>query len=178
MLGDMRHRYCRRVLDKIHLAPEIIIITGKINSGKSAYLEELVTEEKSLGQTPTGIMARGIFKAQNKIGYDVIDIASEASMPLARIFPFADSDIRSGKFYFSKTAFDFGKEALLNFKPDGIVFVDEVGPLELAGKGYAECLRRLLQSRISKLYVVVRKELLSDFSEMFMGGGPAKIIET
>ena len=156
---------------------EIIIVTGKINSGKSTYLQKLAAEEKALGNVITGIIARGIYEGGKKVGYDIIDIADGGSLPLARTIPFADSEIQSGKYYFSQAAFAFAENVLLRFKPNGVVFLDEAGPLELAGKGYADCLKVLLQAKISKLYIVVRKELLADFTEMFIGDQPTKTIK-
>jgi nucleoside-triphosphatase THEP1 len=157
--------------------PEIIIVTGEINSGKTTLLEKLVKEEKTKGLTPTGIIARGIFDGKIKIGFDVIDLSSGISMPLARTDRPFDNGFVIGKYYFSGDAFKFAQDALLNFRPHGVVFLDEAGPLELEGRGHADCLRILIDSNIIRLYVSVRSECLKEFIEKFAKINPVKIIQ-
>lgn len=156
--------------------PEIIIITGKVNSGKSTMLEKLVKKEKAKGASPTGIIARGVFKEDTKIGFDVIDLSSRISMPLARVNEPFENGLAIGKYYFSSDAFKFAQDALLNFRPHGVVFLDEAGPLELEGRGYADCLRTLIDSDISQLYVSVRSECLEEFVKKYVKANPVKII--
>ena len=81
------------------------------------------------------------------------------------------------KYIFSKKAFAQAKEALLKFQTDGIVFLDEAGPLELKGEGYADCLDTLLSSSIAKLYVAVRSECVDEFKSIFIKGNPIGIIQ-
>ena len=57
-----------------------------------------------------------------------------------------------------------------------VVFLDEAGPFELAGNGYAECLRTLLKSDISKIYISVRDNCLNDIIMKFCLRNPDKII--
>lgn len=157
--------------------PEIIIVTGRVNSGKTAFLEKFINQEKVDGNFPTGILARGIFDGQIKIGYDVVNIVNGISMPLARTSHFAEGNIEFGRFYFSEKAFNFAKDALLNFKSGGVVFLDEAGPMELDGKGHAASLKTLIESEILRLYIVVRQELLDQFKSGFLGERDVKIIE-
>ncbi len=157
--------------------PEIIIVTGKINSGKTTFLKQLIEKEKREGNFPTGIIAPGIFSGKAKIGYDVVNIASEIAMPLARPRPFAKGNIEFGKFYFSEKAFQFAENALMNFKSGGVVFLDEAGPMELNGQGHAASIRALLNSDIARLYIVVREELVNQFRVEFLGERDARIME-
>lgn len=157
---------------------EIIIITGAINSGKTAYLQKLVSQERTLGKSPSGIIAHGVFKDGHKIGYDIEDIASGMILPLARAGFHKDGDQMVGQYSFSKKTLEFAKGALLNYTSGGVVFLDEAGPLELAGEGYAFCISSLLESHISKLYMVVRESLVDQISERFLQGQTVKIVKT
>ena len=65
----------------------------------------------------------------------------------------------------------------MNFEYGDIVFLDELGPLELEGRGYAKCLKTLLDSDISKLYIAVRSECLQEFTEKFSVSGQVKVIQ-
>jgi nucleoside-triphosphatase THEP1 len=156
--------------------PEVILVTGKVNSGKTTHLEKLITEKKTKGLAVSGIIARGIFENNQKIGYDVVDLVSGSSLPLARTSEFPESDFRLGKFAFSSKAFAFATKALLDYAPGGVVFLDEAGPLELGGKGYADCIRILLEADIQSLYIVVREDILEEFKKMYLIGRTAKII--
>jgi nucleoside-triphosphatase THEP1 len=156
---------------------EVIIVTGKVNSGKTTILEKLALDEKSKGISPSGIIARGVFEGKTKVGFDVKDLSTDISMPLARIGRMADHGFSAGKYSFSTQAFKFAQRAILSFSSKGVVFIDEVGPLELKGDGYADCLKVLLDSDISRLYVAVRSDILSEFSSKFLKSTPARIIK-
>jgi molybdopterin-guanine dinucleotide biosynthesis protein A len=155
--------------------PEVILVTGQVNSGKTTHLEKLIATEKAKGLAVSGIIARGVFKNNQKIGYDVVDLVSGSSLPLARTGEF-EGDFKLGKFAFSSKAFTFAEKALLDYVPGGVVFLDEAGPLELGGKGYADCIRILLEANIQSLYIVVREDILEEFKKMYLIGRTAKII--
>ncbi len=156
--------------------PEIIIVTGEIDSGKSRMLEKLALDEKRNGVS--GIIARGVVENGAKIGFDMIDLSSGIKIPLARTAWEPETGFKVGKYIFSREGFNLACEALLNFRQDGVVFLDEAGPLELNGEGYADCLKTLLGSNISRLYVAVRGECLNEFTQKFVKSNPTKIIRT
>jgi len=147
---------------------EVIIITGKINSGKTTLMKKFVDKEKRKGRSPTGIIVLGIFKKGLKTGFNVKDISKDESRLLASTEKNDPHGFLVGRFNFFKEGFEFAKKALLNFKPKGVVFIDEVGPLELCGKGYADCLRGLLSSDISKLYISIRRNCLKEFMRAYL----------
>ncbi|MDD5067079.1 MAG: nucleoside-triphosphatase [bacterium] len=140
---------------------DIIIITGKVNSGKTSLMKELVQKEKDAGSSPTGIIAPGIFKAGIKTGYDAKDLTTGRRIRLARLNS-------TGKFVFYKKGFESSGRALLHFTDPGIVFLDEVGPLELKEKGHAESLRILLDSGLDRLYLSVRDSCLEEVKKRFL----------
>jgi nucleoside-triphosphatase THEP1 len=158
--------------------PEIVIITGTINSGKTAFLQKLIVQERTRGNCPSGIIAHGIFRDDQKIGYNIEDIASGMTLPLARAGSHKDGDQMVGQYSFSKKTIEFAKSALLNFTSGGVVFLDEAGPLELSGGGYADCISVLVDSHISKLYIVVREGLVDEITERFLKGRSVKILAT
>ncbi len=156
---------------------EVVVVTGKVNSGKTTKLEELFAAEKSEGKSATGIIARSIFAGRIKTGFDVVDLATGYSMPLTRRGQGRKAGFSVGKFTFFSKGFEFAEKALLNFKSRGVVFLDEVGPLELEGKGHADCLRTLLNSDLDKLYLSVRKECLAKVVKKFLQGKQLKILK-
>jgi nucleoside-triphosphatase THEP1 len=157
---------------------EIVLVTGKVNSGKTELMKKLVEQESLKGNFPTGVIACSVFKDGGKIGFNVTDLSTRKSKPLARVSNEIKYGFSVGRFIFSNKSFDFAKKALLKFKPNGVVFLDEVGPLELKDKGYAECLKKLLDSEINRLYISVRNECLAKVMQKFLLSRQAKIIKT
>jgi len=152
------------------MPPEVILITGGVNSGKTGMMKRLANKEKAAGNKPSGIIAEGIFAGSEKIGFNITDLSSGESMPLAGISPEKDKGFSAGKYFFSNEGFEFAKKALMNYRPGGVVFLDEAGPLELADKGYAGCLRTLTSSTVNVLYVSVRLGCLDEIKEKFFSG--------
>jgi nucleoside-triphosphatase THEP1 len=161
-----------------HETPEVILITGPVNSGKSRLLEKLVESEKSNGVMVYGIIARSVFDHGYKTGFDVINVSTGKTRPLARINKTSDELFTAGKYSFSRDGFNFARESLLDFHKGGAAFLDEVGPLELEGRGYAECLMTLLGSDITRLYIVVRTSCLPALIEDHLEKLNYRIIKT
>ena len=78
--------------------------------------------------------------------------------------------------YFSQEAFDFVVQGLLSIYWDDTVtaiFLDEAGPLELSGLGFARILPILLHSG-KEIYLTVRRACLEQFLIEFDIGGMIK----
>lgn len=141
----------------------IIMITGKVNAGKTSLMRELVKKEKKAGFSPAGILAPGVFQAGVKTGYDVKSVASGKRARLARRDP-------GGKFIFYRKGFELARKALLPSAGRAVMFLDEAGPLELAGKGHAGCLYALLDSDLKRLYLSVRDSCVRQVKKKFLRG--------
>lgn len=152
------------------LGMEIIIVTGKVNSGKTTLMQQIVDEARAKGEKISGILALGSFEQDRKSGFNVKDVQTGKIKPLASACKKDSQGFSIGRFNFFKDGFDFAQRSLLSFKPNGTVFLDEVGPLELMGRGYAACLKEIFASDIKKLYVVVREDCLNDFMQVFLSG--------
>ncbi len=154
----------------------MIIVTGEVDSGKTEALKILGGREKERGNSPTGVIAPGVYQDGNKIGFDAMDLSTGHSVPLARTSWEPKDGFSVGRFLFSNRGFDFARCALLKFKSGGVVFIDEVGPIELRGAGYADCLRRLLNSDISRLYMSVRNGCVEEVVDKFLLSRQCKIL--
>jgi nucleoside-triphosphatase THEP1 len=74
-----------------------------------------------------------------------------------------------GPFKFFSNALNFGKEILQieNIRHCNIVFIDEIGPLELEGAGWASPLREMLNNYKGIIVLIVRKELVRQIPHRF-----------
>jgi nucleoside-triphosphatase THEP1 len=123
-------------------------------SGKSLFVERIVGALRCEGFAISGFLQRGVFGADGrKVGHDLVGISSGSCLPLAR-----RSEPGEG-WRFEDDAF----EAAVGEVRVGadLVVIDEVGHLELAGKGHAAAVERALSSSAAVL-IVVREALAED----------------
>lgn len=82
----------------------------------------------------------------------------------------AEESMSVGRFRFRRAAFDWAEARLLGAAacPETrCIVIDEIGPLELAGEGFAPVLRRLLARGSPELVIVVRESLAAEVGEAF-----------
>jgi len=146
-----------------------ILLVGGIGSGKTAAGLRLLSLLRSYGIQVGGILAPRILKDEETIGYSIIDLATNATHPFAGLKP---SDVRIGKFYISQAGLDLADRTIvkaLNENP--VVFIDEIGRLELEGGGHSHAVRRLLQSG-SVPVLLVRDTLVEQIARTFQIADP------
>lgn len=137
----------------------VIVVTGKIGIGKSTICEKVVKTARSLGYSCGGILT---YKTQEK-GIIVVDVQTGQSKALASVYNIYDGP-RVGKYFFDPEGLKFGIKALHRGISCDILFVDEVGYLELRGGGFASILEQIATSKMKDSVLVIRKELLPAFS--------------
>jgi len=125
-------------------ALKMIILTGPIQGGKTTLLESWVASLRTKGLKPAGFLARGLWSEDRRSGFDLIDLGQGTMTPLARRRPQAEGP---APFQFLEPGLQAGARALAPETCAGadLVIVDEVGPLELSGQGWAPFLEPLLQ---------------------------------
>jgi nucleoside-triphosphatase THEP1 len=145
----------------------IYILTGEINSGKTTALSSWVDLWRREGGVIGGILAPALWLQGLKVSYDVQDILTGKRCLLASREPLENAEL-FGDFWFSNEALAFGEKLLLGLDAETqIGVVDELGPLELAGRGWARAFRSLLSHPPENLIVVVRESLVKDVREAF-----------
>ncbi len=146
--------------------PPVFIITGKHGGGKSTLVMELAERLRAAGQKPGGICAAGLWADGLRSGFDILDLASEKRVPLCRR-NLSDVKVKAGEFGFYQEGLSAGDTALSSVALEGadVVFIDEVGFMELDGGGWASALERLLQDTKRPLVLVVRDYLLDKVRE-------------
>jgi nucleoside-triphosphatase THEP1 len=146
-----------------------VIVTGAIGTGKSRACLHAAGQLRRRGARVGGIIAPRVLEAGETCGYDVVDLAGGARRALARARA-------AGTACGEKVGPRIGRYAML---PGGLalarqalgaggryLFVDEVGPWELAGGGLAASLRRLL-ARPAIVTLTVRPALLAVVTRAF-----------
>jgi nucleoside-triphosphatase THEP1 len=119
----------------------LILLSGPIGAGKTTLCERAAAAARERGVRVAGVLAPAVVEDGAKVGVEAVDLASGERQLLAR------TDRELG-----------GMAALAT---DALVFVDEIGRLELhRGAGLASLIPRLIEPRQADTVVVVREDLL------------------
>jgi nucleoside-triphosphatase THEP1 len=131
--------------------PNVYILTGDIQSGKTTALQQLCSSIDADGiLTPVNTGKREFAEVNSKITYPMEANSSE------------QNTIQIGRFHFSRKNFERAIAYLKSLTHSGkIIVIDEIGPLELQGDGFADILTDLLHEGV-KLLIVVRSTSLNE----------------
>ncbi len=136
---------------------EIIIVTGKINSGKSTVALQIIDSFNKKGLTTAGITTKAEYNGGIKSRYYTVDLKSGERYLLASEDPM-DTDLFFGRFYFSVEAFEKASDILQRSMDADVILIDEIGPLEYSEKGYYKDLCLLTNEFAGILILVIREK--------------------
>lgn len=139
----------------------VYIICGEKNSGKTRYLREFSEARKAEGRSVAGILAPAEIREGLKQEYYVLDLLTEEKELLVSRKALKNC-LQFGDFYFSRKGFDFGSRCIQAGLGSDFLLIDEIGPVELMGKGFSGDLYRVLEAYTGSLYISVRPSILSD----------------
>ncbi len=120
----------------------VIIVYGPIGSGKTTTCLEL-TERARSEVAVAGIITKRVFRGEDVVGYNCVDVSSGEAFPLVRLAGELDDPdwlpLYLEKFVFSTSGFQRANEVLrtsvASFEQARLIFVDEFGRLEARGEG-------------------------------------------
>ncbi|MDY5930845.1 MAG: nucleoside-triphosphatase [Candidatus Ornithospirochaeta sp.] len=136
----------------------IHIVTADRDSGKTTFLRSLVDE--SFG----GILS---LSDEGKDNYYAYDIESGEKRLLMSSCPIGES--RIGRFYIAEDTFRWAEERVLSSLRKRIA-IDEIGRLEVNGKGFHDALSHLIDIGDRDIYIAVRTSLVPDVIRAFRIG--------
>ncbi len=151
-----------------------LVITGSIQSGKSTWCSGYSSMLTRQGFSMGGIICPAVMENSSKIGCDALDLQSAERAIFARLKTTAGfKGEPAGRYVISHEGLAFAKKAIQEALDDNcdMVFIDEVGPLELTGKGLIEIAKDAYWSA-SDTTTVVRRQLLVPFLEYFRLANP------
>lgn len=143
-------------------AIKVTLVSGPVDSGKTSFLYRSVLESPG----SAGILSLPVFRDGKKRGYYAYDIHSGEAMVLAAELPLHPS-FKFRRFYFSEYGFDFARERILASFGSPNLIIDEIGPLELEGGGFAPVLEECLRGYAGNLVLVVREYLKDEVISAF-----------
>jgi len=145
----------------------IYFLTGDVNTGKTTIVSKWFEQYKQEGKSVGGFLAPALWSKGQKNSYELLDLQTGQRCVFASRKPLESAE-KFGDFWFSHKGKKFGEHALKRLCPDiDVGIVDEIGPLELSGRGWAAPLKKLLRNPPQKLILLVRSSLVKAVSETF-----------
>jgi nucleoside-triphosphatase len=139
---------------------KIYILRGTIGSGKTTYLMNYCRQKNVGGVLSPVIDSRRYFLNIENKEKKLMEASKEETESLT-----------IGRYKFSAKAFEWANKILIDGmnKNYETIIIDEIGPLELQGKGFAETLKFFLSRNGIKpdLLLVVRENLVKDVLNYF-----------
>ena len=139
-----------------------VLLVGKKGSGKSTLIYSLF-KNYDCG----GIVCLPVIEKGHLVGKDAIDMDTHRSNVFCRVNRKADFDGFSvGKYIIKPEGITFCIEAIKNSFNKDILLIDEVGPLEIQGKGFHGITHKVLKED-KNCVIILRKQLMDTFFAKF-----------
>lgn len=139
-----------------------LLVVGKPRSGKTSWCRQYIDQQRKSGASVGGILSLAIDQQGRRVGFNVIDLLTGKEVPFARLSHYKSfkGGEKIGDYTLSRRGMSFACSAIkraVESKCD-LVVIDEVGPLELCGKGLMTAVELALASPVNVL-IVVRSSL-------------------
>lgn len=146
----------------------IHILTGRVDSGKTALIEQVINNLDPLKKRFSGFLTKKVYEGDQFIGYDLFDLKQREACPFIRMtLPAGKEQI--GRFYFLPSGLEKAIRIILRHQIIDYLIVDEVGPLELAGRGLWPALSQQLRRAGFRGLLVIRIGLVEPFMDLLRG---------
>lgn len=154
---------------------KLILWVGEKHCGKTTSAAELVRRAGKEGFKVSGLLAPCVYRDNEFIGFDVLDLRSSHRTSLARC-----KDGKAGPFDFISGGLKLG-DAVLSLEETrsaDLIVVDEFGPLELKGNGWRKSVDSLLTTSDAIILLVVRRELVDAVRQLYAKFGCRELAAT
>jgi len=137
-----------------------VVVTGARGSGKTTAVVEAGRRLLELGVGVAGFAQPGTWEEGERTGFELVDLATGERAELARRTTPSQGEHGTG-YRFERSGFALGERALARARPGGVLVVDELGPVELRGRGHMSAVRQALATPgLAVAVVVVRRSLV------------------
>ena len=146
----------------------IVILTGRVGSGKTAFLTGLLKLLPARSLFADGFVGERLFENDRLLGYDLVAVRDGRRIPFLRRAEGAGT-AAVGPWRLVDSSLAAAAEIIRTSRPNALLVVDELGPLELEGRGHWPALAAVLDQPGRRFLFVIRKECLNGFARLFAG---------
>jgi molybdopterin-guanine dinucleotide biosynthesis protein A len=147
-----------------------LLVTGERGSGKTTWCREYIDRGRESGLSVGGILCPGLEQQGQRVGSNAVDLLTDQDVPFARLSRNESSGEGEevGDYTISRDGILFARAAIKRAIENrcDLVVIDEVGPLELSGKGLMPAVEFALASATNVL-IVVRSSLKEALQKRF-----------
>lgn len=141
--------------------PGLTLVTGPRGAGKTRWCMALADRARGLGLNLRGLVSPAVIAGRQKIGIDLLDLASGERRRLAYRKGDKGGDLATTDWQMASDSLHWGNALLEGISSCELFILDEVGPLEFEqGIGLAAGLDFVDTHRHIPCFVVVRPSLL------------------
>ncbi|MCX7973920.1 MAG: hypothetical protein N3B16_05400 [Candidatus Aminicenantes bacterium] len=144
------------------------ILTGRVDSGKTALLGRVLNSLGHLKKRCDGFLTPKVYEGEKFIGYDLLDLRRNEYCPYIRMSQ-REEENQVGRFYFLPAGLERAIKIIWQHQIMDYLIIDEVGPLELAGRGLWPALNQQLRRSGFRGLLVIRIGLIEPFMTMLKG---------
>jgi molybdopterin-guanine dinucleotide biosynthesis protein A len=147
-----------------------LLVVGEPGSGKTTWCREYIDRQRESGASVGGILCPAIEHQGQRVGSNALDLLTGRSVSFARLS--SHGCVKEGEtvghYTISKDGILFACGAIQRATESNcdLVVIDEVGPLELSGKGLMPAVESALASA-ANLLIVVRSSLREALQKRF-----------
>lgn len=146
----------------------VYLITGKMNSFKTKRTIEIALSLPA----SDGFVSLKTMNNNEVVQYDLMKLSTKELKTLAihkSLYHHSfNHPIEFGPYVFDSAAFDWAEHEIIRMIEHNIatIFIDEVGILEIEGKGFFSSIEKLLRSKLD-CYFTIRDQFIPSFLNRF-----------
>jgi molybdopterin-guanine dinucleotide biosynthesis protein A len=147
-----------------------LLVVGEPGSGKTSWCREYIEGRRESGSSVGGILCPAIEQQGQRVGSNAVDLLTGQEVPFARLSHHRSFNAveKIGHYSIDRDGVSFACGAIKQAVESrcDLVVIDEVGPLELGGKGLMPAVELALASAVNVL-IVVRSSLKEALQKRF-----------
>jgi nucleoside-triphosphatase len=148
--------------------PQMILISGKSGSGKTTFCKQQIEIARKEGLRVAGLLSPAIFKEEEKVGIELINLDSGEKRQLAKLRPQLESDQIIKRWLMNEDVIEWANESLKKIAACDLLVIDELGPLEfISSQGFQEAFSIINAKKYHVALVVIRPDLIHTALERF-----------
>ncbi len=140
----------------------VFILSGPVHSGKTTFLEERAALAREQGVPVQGYLSPSIWSEKRHIGYDLLSLAEGQAFPFIREKGWLEGQ-NVGPYFLIPETLALAQRIIRQASGARLLVVDEIGPLELEGKGVWPALADALDKSPRRILVTIRDGLVDPF---------------
>lgn len=144
------------------------LLTGGVDSGKTSLLERVLNNIGPFRERIDGFLNKKVYRNGALFGYDLLNLKTGTVSPFIRTTA-AEEKGQVGRFYFVPEGLEKAVKIILGHRLPDYLVVDEIGPLELSGRGLWPALSQQLRRSGFRGLIVLRSGLITAFQPHLEG---------